>query len=197
VLAYNPPNRAADGDYRAIRVEVKGKNLMVRAKPGYWAPVTSAPATAAMARPEPSTSALAAEGNIPPVTSAPPSKPPNSTARVAAESASRATLTPPSEALTFGEQLSFVDMPISELVRELPELKRLTPATSQEPLPSILPKVGANVAVLFDRLPNVTSREQVTEQRLSENGALPQQLFQTFRYLAVSSRDKTNVGFKE
>ena len=38
VLAYNSTNQTSDRKYRAIKVQVKGKNLMVRAKSGYWAP---------------------------------------------------------------------------------------------------------------------------------------------------------------
>ncbi|HXJ92783.1 MAG TPA: VWA domain-containing protein [Terriglobia bacterium] len=37
VLAYAPTNAAADGRFREIKVEVNGKNLVVRAKRGYWA----------------------------------------------------------------------------------------------------------------------------------------------------------------
>lgn len=37
VLAYVPTNEAADAGYRKIRVEVKGKDLRVHAKAGYWA----------------------------------------------------------------------------------------------------------------------------------------------------------------
>lgn len=37
VLAYTSSNAAADGKFREIKVEVKGKNLTVRAKRGYWA----------------------------------------------------------------------------------------------------------------------------------------------------------------
>jgi len=198
VLAYDSSNRAADGKYRAIKVQVKGKNLIVRAKPGYWAPVTATRAAPEIASAEPSAlDASTAEGNIPPATSPPRFKPLLPIVPIPAESASRATLTPPAEPLPFAPPPSFVDLPTNELVRELPELKKLTPATSQEPLPSILQKVGANVAILFDRFPNVTSREQVTEQRLSDTGAVNAQIYQTFRYLAVVSANKTNVGFEE
>ena len=38
VLAYAPSNQAADGKFRKIQVDVKGKGLVVRAKRGYWAP---------------------------------------------------------------------------------------------------------------------------------------------------------------
>lgn len=38
LLAYNPSNSARDGKFRQIRVEVRGKNEVVRAKRGYWTP---------------------------------------------------------------------------------------------------------------------------------------------------------------
>ena len=38
LLAYDSSHKAADGKFREIRVEVKGKGLVVRAKRGYWAP---------------------------------------------------------------------------------------------------------------------------------------------------------------
>jgi VWFA-related protein len=38
LLAYESPHKTSDGKFREIRVEVKGKGLVVRAKRGYWAP---------------------------------------------------------------------------------------------------------------------------------------------------------------
>lgn len=92
---------------------------------------------------------------------------------------------------------SFVDIPTDALVHELPELKKLKPAPSQDLLASILHKVGVNVAILFNSFPNVTSREEVTEQRLSTTGAMRDEIYQEFRYLAMASPDKRNVGFEE
>ena len=40
VLAYVPTNRNADGKFRGIKVQVKGKDLVLRAKRGYWAPTS-------------------------------------------------------------------------------------------------------------------------------------------------------------
>lgn len=37
LLAYSPTNKAADGTFRKIAVEVKGRKLLVNAKAGYWA----------------------------------------------------------------------------------------------------------------------------------------------------------------
>jgi len=92
---------------------------------------------------------------------------------------------------------SFVDIPEEELVHRLPELKKLKPVGSQDLLPLILRKVGANVAVLFSSFPNVTCREEVTEQRVTAAGAMHDEIYQDFRYLALAGPDKINVGFKE
>ena len=37
MLAYVPTNNILDGKYRRIKVDVKGKKLLVNAKAGYWA----------------------------------------------------------------------------------------------------------------------------------------------------------------
>jgi VWFA-related protein len=37
LLAYSPSNKAADGTFRKIAVEVKGRKVLVNAKAGYWA----------------------------------------------------------------------------------------------------------------------------------------------------------------
>jgi hypothetical protein len=156
-------------------VRVKGKNLVVRAKSGYWASAENIPTANATKRAEPpGLAAPAPAGNVP-TTPAP-------------TSAELLMLAAPAP--------SFVDLPIAELVRKLPALKNLTPAASQEMLPSILQKVGANVAILFDSFPNVTSRERVLEQRL-EFGSHHDQMFQEFRYLALVSPDSRQLSFKE
>jgi VWFA-related protein len=175
VLAYDPSNGAADGKFRTIKVQVKGRNLMVRAKSGYWASAENIPTADATKRAEPPRLAAPLPAGNMPTTPAP-------------TSAELLTLAAPAP--------SFVDLPTAELVRKLPALKNLTPAASQELLSSILQKVGANVAILFDSFPNVTSRERVLEERL-EFGSHHDQMFQEFRYLALVSPDTKQVGFKE
>jgi len=92
---------------------------------------------------------------------------------------------------------SVVDIPIEQLVHEFPELKKLKPAAGQELLGSILQKVGKDVATLFNDFPNVTSREEVTEQRLAITGAMHDEIYQEFRYLALVGPDRRSVGFRE
>ena len=69
VLAYNSSNQASDRKYRAIKVQVKRKNLMVRAKSGYWAPERNNAMATAPAPAEPGGLAPPAPaGNIPTTT---------------------------------------------------------------------------------------------------------------------------------
>jgi len=66
VLAYNSTNQTSDGKYRTIKVQVKGKNLMVRAKSGYWASSRNNALAAATTHAEPGGLASPAPtGNIP------------------------------------------------------------------------------------------------------------------------------------
>jgi VWFA-related protein len=76
VLAYNSTNQTSDRKYRAIKVQVKGKNLMVRAKSGYWAPAENIPTTTATTHAEPERLAPPAPaGNIPTTTATPHAEP--------------------------------------------------------------------------------------------------------------------------
>jgi VWFA-related protein len=46
LLGYNPANTPRDGSYRRIDVKVKGRDLRIRARKGYYAPLDGAAATA-------------------------------------------------------------------------------------------------------------------------------------------------------
>ena len=179
-FAYESTNPSTDGKYRAIKVQVKGKSLLVRAKSGYWA-LAMEPATVA-STPVVATSALTEPLTTPIVLTASPTPP------------TRRTISPPASAL--------VDIPTAKLARKVPELKNLKPAASQDSLGSILQKVGANVATFFNNFPSVTSREQVVEQRLEADQSAEVQtyhdkIYHDFRYLAVANPDRKQVNLKE
>jgi hypothetical protein len=57
---------------------------------------------------------------------------------------------------------TFVDMTPAELAKAVPELRHLQPAESQDMLPQILQRVGADVAAFFANFPNTTCTEYVT-----------------------------------
>ncbi|SRR5579871_485823 len=61
---------------------------------------------------------------------------------------------------------TYVDLPISDVAAAVPELKELTPETSQEGLASLLDHVGQTCIELLHHTPNLASREeQITQQR--------------------------------
>jgi VWFA-related protein len=179
LLAYYSSNRAADGKFRTITVHVKDKNLVVRHKPGYWGPLTST-AAAAATRAEPFApasvpAAPASTGNIPAVPQ------PNH-----------------SELSFTGVRApSLLEIPASEVARVVPDLKTLQPAASQDLLPSILQKVGANVATFFETFPNISCREKVVEVRQIPLKKLEDETIQDFNYLALTTADPKVVAFEE
>ena len=179
LLAYYSSNRAADGEFRTITVHVKDKNLVVRHKPGYWGPLAST-AAAAATRAEPSApaslpAAPAWAGNIPAVPQ------PNHS-----ELSFTGVRTP-----------SLLEIPASEVAREVPDLKNLQPAASQDLLPSILQKVGANVATFFKTFPDISCREKVVEIRQILPVKLEDETVQDFNYLALTMADPKVVAFEE
>lgn len=60
-----------------------------------------------------------------------------------------------------GTAQTFVDLTPAELAKEIPELKHLQPAESQDMLPQVLQRVGATVAAFFDNFSDTTCTERV------------------------------------
>jgi len=60
-----------------------------------------------------------------------------------------------------GAPKTFVDMTPDELAKQIPELKHLVPAQSQDMLPTILERVGVTVADFFDNFSNTTCTENI------------------------------------
>ena len=196
LLAYNSPNQLEDGKFHAIQVQVKGRNLVVRAKTGYWAPAKNETAAVTTTPTEPS--AIAAPlpaGNIP---ASPPQARVETTSPAAAPSAGDIPASPtpmPTKSLALAAPLpSLMDLPIAAIVRQVPELKNLQPAASQDLLASILQKVGVNVATLFNNFPNVDSRERVVEERQVPFAPNKDQNTEDFRYLALPSPDRKRLA---
>jgi hypothetical protein len=69
-----------------------------------------------------------------------------------------------------GKARSFIDEPLEELIKRVPELKALQTVTDQQPLPMILEKTGANVHELFEQLGGLVAKEKVTEEKLNPPG---------------------------
>ena len=61
---------------------------------------------------------------------------------------------------------SYVDEPLDDLVRDVPELRTLQPAGDQQELATILQRIGERVDEFCGRLGGLTAREVVSEERL-------------------------------
>jgi hypothetical protein len=111
---------------------------------------------------------------------------------------------------------SFVNLPLAQLLKAVPNLKGLEPAESQEALPGILQEVGANVKRFFQDFPNTACVEKISMGGLGETreaapdmsaiGILPsgmsggeawQTHTQKFQYLALARQGTGGVGVNE
>ena len=77
------------------------------------------------------------------------------------------------------------DWTSEEVVKAIPELKGLRPAASQDDLPPLLAKVGANVKAFFDTLPDVSAREEIVLERLDWSGRILEKELEEFSYLDI------------
>jgi hypothetical protein len=91
----------------------------------------------------------------------------------------------------------FVDWQLSELVKSVPELQGLQAAQSQEELPEILEKEGECVEELLESLPNTSSREEITQERLKRNGRVEARRVESFSFLILTHRSKEKVDLEE
>src|SRR5215467_13666369 len=98
---------------------------------------------------------------------------------------------------------TYVDVPVSDVVEAVPELKALAPEASQEGLASLLGHIGQSCIDLFRHTPNLASHEvQITQQRAlrrSSQGAFDPELThsqrQEFGYLLLfrANQDVTEL----
>lgn len=92
---------------------------------------------------------------------------------------------------------SDVDEPIDDLLRAIPELKGLAPATDQRELQSILDAVGKNVSALFQNFPNTISLEKIHQEKLHRDGKVGGTQDQKFHYLCLAPDRAWGPGFDE
>lgn len=69
-----------------------------------------------------------------------------------------------------GPQYVIVDLPEKKLLNYYPELKDLAPAQSQQDLPKLLERVGANENTLWSTLPGISVDEDVVQEQLDKHG---------------------------
>lgn len=89
---------------------------------------------------------------------------------------------------------SYVEWTVAELIAKIPDLKGLVPVASEEEgekaLPVILGQVGENIKDFFEKVPDVTSREEISTESDWSDGTVKQGPHQTFRYLVISKSEQ-------
>src|SRR5215469_9717696 len=86
----------------------------------------------------------------------------------------------------------YLDQPLDTLDKQIPELKKLRPATDQQALPSILEKTAANVDGFFDHIVDLIASEKITQERLNGIGIVTASEQVRDSYLIL--RHATNLG---
>lgn len=94
------------------------------------------------------------------------------------------------EASFYKNAYTIIDLPLTELMADFPELQGLEPAASQQELPSILSKVGTAVEQLYENLTSVAADEQITQEEYGDDGRVKSTTHHHFGYLIIVNRDE-------
>lgn len=90
-----------------------------------------------------------------------------------------------------------MDIPSTQLTRQLPELKHLKPANSQDELPEILSRVGERLKVFFTNFPNTTCSERITSTVDTPLQQAEMHYDHIFNYLVLAKGDTDQSLFRE
>lgn len=92
---------------------------------------------------------------------------------------------------------TLLDGPLPDLLRAAPELQGLEPTGNQDELAFILDKAGKMTEDLLDRMPNLISHEEITQEKVRGQGGVKAQLRQDFDYLILAHRQDEVVTLEE
>lgn len=92
---------------------------------------------------------------------------------------------------------SFLNEPLAQIEKVVPELKGLRPASDQKELPGILQQVGGKVEAFFSNFPDTVSTEQVRQERLKKGDKIAASSDATFRYMLMAKPRQKGLGLEE
>ncbi|MGO9269366.1 MAG: tetratricopeptide repeat protein [Terriglobia bacterium] len=104
---------------------------------------------------------------------------------------------------TYAKVESVVNEPLPSLIKAVPELRELQPASSQigqtgqADLATILQKTGDNVRSFFTGFQNTVSTEQIHQERLAKDGKIKDSVDQRFQYLLLTRPEAWGLGLQE
>lgn len=90
----------------------------------------------------------------------------------------------------FEDAHPYLEEPLEQLIREIPELKGLEPAEDQDELPVILRGTGRVVEAFFKDIVNVVAREEVKQEVINPKGKTTANRQRRYDYLILIHRDE-------
>jgi len=91
----------------------------------------------------------------------------------------------------------YLDQPLEEMVKRVPELKGLEPAQDQQVLPTILSETAVRVDEFLDNAVDLLAREDVTRARLRSSGTVRASEHTQYNYLIVHHGDGLTTTIEE
>lgn len=91
----------------------------------------------------------------------------------------------------------YLDEPLKQLVKRIPELKGISPASDQRPLAMILQKTGARVDEFFASMVDLIANEEIKQKRLGTFGVAGGSESIRDNYLVLRRGDGTRIDFDE
>jgi hypothetical protein len=91
----------------------------------------------------------------------------------------------------------YLDDPLKELEKKIPELKGVFPAADEQALPVILEKTGRNVDDFFRHTVDLIAREDITQQRLNGMDAVVTSQQVRDSYLIIRHGDELKANVEE
>jgi len=90
----------------------------------------------------------------------------------------------------FADAHPYLEEPLEQLIREIPELKGLEPAGDQDELPMILRGTGHTVEAFFEHMVNVVAHEEVKQELINRKGKTTANRQRFYDYLILIHRDE-------
>ena len=111
--------------------------------------------------------------------------------------ADEAQITDTSEQSYYVGARPMLDYPLQKLLKAAPELQGLEPSAGQDELASILDKTGKVCEDLMERMPNLISREEVTQEKLRASGRVMDHRQRKFDYMILVHHGDASVTLSE
>jgi len=91
----------------------------------------------------------------------------------------------------------YLDLPLEQVVKHIPELRELEPAQDEQILPTILSETAVAVDEFLDNAVDLLAQEEVTRTRLRSNGSVQASQRLQYNYLIVHHGDGLTLTIEE